>query len=391
MLLYIRAQYSITIQQIRTVESNQSISQSINQSIMTRKEGINPLFDYSSNNNNNNSGIETYRFDAARNLSLPSVTVPRRKEPTQRPCGRVAFGMKVLIVLIPIYFYRQIMDVSLSTDMFSSPVIRFDYSDVRSIHDLSSGKVEQWCQRNVYDCKCKDPMVGFPRESETSWQKAHGANVELAAASTTATTTATTTTATIRTTATNPDVVFFGDGLIDRWQHHKALFDSFFSMNSGGKFEGITMGISGDRVSQESISKEGSAACCSFVKSLITNTDECMISGLVPQLVVEDTKWRTPKNTTAICLLGCYRYSRSWIDILFSRTGDHWSLESGGRNIVPDTVFEGCYQCHFAKDVQQRGICGKRWFGKAKSMGRYQGHQLRTEIVCYLQKSSVVL
>jgi hypothetical protein len=250
---------------MRTVEINQSV----NQSIMTRREVINPLFDYSSNNNNSNSGIETYRFDAARNLSLPSVTVLRRKQPTQRPCGRVAFGMKLLIGLIPIYFYRQIMDVSLSTDMFSSPVLRHDYSDVRSIHDLSAAKVEQWCQRNVYDCKCKDPMIGFPRESETSWQKAHGANVELAAASTTTTTATTTTTTAAATTPTNPDVVFFGDGLIERLQEHKAVFNSFLSKSRGGKFDGIAMGISGDRVSQESISKEGSAACCFFVKLLI--------------------------------------------------------------------------------------------------------------------------
>lgn len=200
---------------------------------MTREE-LNPLFNYSNNNtgsSRSNNGIETHRFDAARNLSLPSVTVPRRKRQTHKPCGRVACGMKMLIALIPIYFYRQIIDVSLSTDMFSSPVIRHDYSDVRSVHDLSSSKVKQWCQRNVYDCKCKDPMIGYPRESESTWQRVHAENVELASTK-------------------KPDVVFFGDGLIERWKHHQAVFDSFFSRNSGGGFDGIALGISGDTVSQ---------------------------------------------------------------------------------------------------------------------------------------------
>eukprot|EP00980_Cylindrotheca_fusiformis_P011907 scaffold2830_cov131-Cylindrotheca_fusiformis.AAC.28 len=182
------------------------------------------------NTRNNNNGIEMYRFDAAKDLSMPTVTLPRRKQPMQRTCGgRIACGMKILIVLIPFYFYRQIVDISLSTDMFSSPAVRNDYSYVRSIHDLNSKKVKQWCKRNVYDCKCKDPMIGIPRESETIWQKAHGSNVDRVSQS------------------MHPDVVFYGDGLVEQWNHQKAsAFDEFFSRSAGGRLEGIAMGIAGD-------------------------------------------------------------------------------------------------------------------------------------------------
>jgi hypothetical protein len=141
--------------------------------------------------------------------------------------------MKWLLLVAPIYFYRQIVDVSLSIDFaFSSPMIRNDYSSIQSIHDLDSHKVHQWCHRNYYDCPCKDPLQPFPRDGDSDWQKAHSKNVELAAKNETW------------------DVVLYGDSLVE--QFPTQLFESFFDIkkkNDKPQFQAAAMGISNDTVS----------------------------------------------------------------------------------------------------------------------------------------------
>lgn len=196
-------------------------------------EEFHPLF------GDGRGGIETLRFDAAQELALPTVTLPasgrRRTEPKRCHMAR---GLKLFLCLFPLYFYRQINDVSVSTDMFSSPIVRNDYTSVRSIHDLDSHRVAQWCNRRVYDCPCQDPLIANPRDSETSWQTKHAKNVKIMKDS-----------MSHRNGTAIPDVVFYGDGLVAGWYKHKSVFDSFFSVAKGGKFNAIALGIADDRVS----------------------------------------------------------------------------------------------------------------------------------------------
>lgn len=209
-----------------------------NHEMTVEMEEFHPLFGYS------RGGIETLDFDVTQKLSLPTVTISpaSRRKPEPKRC-HMARGLKTFIFLFPLYFYRQINDVSVSTDMFSSPIVRNDYTSVRSIHDLDSHRVAQWCNRRVYECPCQDPLVPNPRDSETAWQTKHATNVQILTDSISVSKNGT----------AFPDVVFYGDGLVAGWKKHPAVFDSFFNVAKGGKFNAIALGIADDRVSIDTI------------------------------------------------------------------------------------------------------------------------------------------
>ncbi|CAJ1940324.1 unnamed protein product [Cylindrotheca closterium] len=195
-------------------------------------EEFHPLF------GDSNGGIQTRQFDATQQLSLPTVTLSAasRRKPEPKRC-HMARSLKIFVCLFPLYFYRQINDVSVSTDMFSSPIVRNDYTSVRSIHDLDSQRVAQWCNRRVYECPCQDPLVANPRDSETAWQTKHAKNVQVLTDSMSGSKNGT----------GYPDVVFYGDGLVAGWNKYPAVFDSFFKVTKGGKFNAIALGIADDR------------------------------------------------------------------------------------------------------------------------------------------------
>jgi len=209
-----------------------TISKNTYESIIEMEE-FHPLF------GDGRGGIETLRFDAAQDLSLPTVTMPisSRRKPEPKRC-HMARGLKLFCFLFPIYFYRQINDVSVSTDMFSSPIVRNDYSSVRSIHDLDSLRVAQLqrCNRRVFDCPCQNPLVPNPRDSQTEWQTKHATNVKMLKNPTLDTNR-----------SVIPDVIFYGDGLVEGWSKYSSVFDSFFNMAKGGKFNAIALGIADDR------------------------------------------------------------------------------------------------------------------------------------------------
>jgi len=195
-------------------------------------EEFHPLF------GDSRGGIETLKFDATQELSLPTVTLTAssRRKPQPKRC-HMARGLKIFVCLFPLYFYRQINDVSVSTDMFSSPIVRNDYTSVRSIHDLDSQRVAQWCNRRVYECPCQDPLKANPRDSETAWQTQHATNVQVLTDSMSGGKNGT----------VIPDVVFYGDGLVAGWNKYPTTFDSFFNVAKGGKFNAIALGIADDR------------------------------------------------------------------------------------------------------------------------------------------------
>ena len=150
----------------------------------------------------------------------------------------------MFLLVVPVYFYKQIIDVTLSvgphTSMLSSPAIVNDYSNVRGVHDLKPQSVPQWCFRNVYDCKCEDPLLPKSSESDSHWEEMHKTNLK-------------------RVSPDNyefhPNVVFYGDSFVELFNQKKqnsniTIFDSYFSMtDKKAKFRGIPLGIAGDTVS----------------------------------------------------------------------------------------------------------------------------------------------
>ena len=86
-------------------------------------------------------------------------------------------------------------------------------------------------------------MVGKGRQGQRHWSKASHENKD-----------------SISTIKDGADVVFYGDSIVEGWKgtsygfpngrkaNNYAVFKSLFSSEGGGKFDGILMGISGDRV-----------------------------------------------------------------------------------------------------------------------------------------------
>ena len=93
------------------------------------------------------------------------------------------------------------------------------------------------------ECQCKNPMIGKGRQGQRHWLKTSRENSDSIA------------------TIKDTDVVFYGDSITEGWKGtsygfdngRKAgniqVFESLFSTKRGGKYEGVAMGISGDRVS----------------------------------------------------------------------------------------------------------------------------------------------
>lgn len=213
---------------------------------------------------------------------MPSVTIPRRRPRRRRHYGR---GVIILFLLVvPVYFYKQIIDVTLSvgphTSMLSSPAIVNDYSNVRGVHDLKPQSVPQWCFRNVYDCKCEDPLLPKSRESDSHWEEMHKTNLK-------------------RVSPDNyefhPNVVFYGDSFVELFNQKKqnsniTIFDSYFSMtDKKAKFRGIPLGIAGDTVSTSFL-----LLLVLYFRCLFTITKH-LIYFVVTKSTMENTKrWRAP-------------------------------------------------------------------------------------------------
>ena len=93
-------------------------------------------------------------------------------------------------------------------------------------------------------CTCGDPIEGSSREGRRHWSKASHENVDNA-----------------KDRKKEIDVVFFGDSITEGWKgtsygfeegrkkDNPAEYESLFTLDGGGKYEGLVLGISGDTVS----------------------------------------------------------------------------------------------------------------------------------------------
>ena len=124
---------------------------------------------------------------------------------------------------------------------------------VTNWHDLHLDDISQWClQPNVTTCKCANPLQPTHRHGHKTWTEAHVENEKVA-----------------RNTNTNTrkksspfremDVVFLGDSIMEGWRgtsfgqmvekkkEHSKVFDDYFDMDKGGEFDGLVLGIAGDK------------------------------------------------------------------------------------------------------------------------------------------------
>ncbi len=97
-------------------------------------------------------------------------------------------------------------------------------------------------------CQCKDPMIGTGRQGQKHWLKTSHFNSD-----------------SVISVKDSADVIFYGDSITEGWKEtsygfyngrkkgNLAIFNSLFNTGEGGKYEGIPMGISGDRVSSSGL------------------------------------------------------------------------------------------------------------------------------------------
>ena len=96
-------------------------------------------------------------------------------------------------------------------------------------------------------CQCENPMIGKGRQGQRHWLKTSHENSD----------------SIISLKDDEVDVIFYGDSITEGWKgtsygflngrkkDNLQVFQSLFTTDGGGKFHGIPMGISGDRVSDK--------------------------------------------------------------------------------------------------------------------------------------------
>lgn len=201
-----------------------------------------------------NDSVNRKTFDF-NHLSLPTVTVlseeakERRKRKQQRRLCTMSCFFRLFVLFVPFIYMKQISQFLryIPQAMVPIPRIRQDYSNIHSIYDLSTDNVRPWCFRGGTDCTCQDPLIPVPGGvATTPWMTDHLQNQHLTQSEK----------------AIGVDVVFYGDSIIHKWRdrsHSKTsdsatsisssnmeVFNSQFSKQGGGKYNGLALGIDGD-------------------------------------------------------------------------------------------------------------------------------------------------
>jgi lysophospholipase L1-like esterase len=123
-------------------------------------------------------------------------------------------------------------------------------TDFTRWRDMSLNQVNNWCmQPNVTTCKCANPLKPTPRHGHKTWTEAHLENIKLARNHNVPK----------KSPFRETDVVFLGDSIIEGWrgtslgqqvekkEGNIKVFEELFDMDKGGEFDGIALGISGDK------------------------------------------------------------------------------------------------------------------------------------------------
>jgi len=156
---------------------------------------------------------------------------------------RIVIGVLISFVLFQIH--QLLSSVRLAEIYEVSVQINNSYVDITGIEDLErrSKLIENRCYPGMEElCQCEDPTIGVGRRGQRHWLKTSTENRD-----------------SVISIKDGVDVVFYGDSITEGWKgtsygfangrkdNNYAVFKSQFTLDGGGKFEGIPMGISGDR------------------------------------------------------------------------------------------------------------------------------------------------
>jgi len=117
-------------------------------------------------------------------------------------------------------------------------------SYVSSRVELSLRNIKHWCLNGEDNsCDCTNPLDAQPRYEKKGFRRAHELNVENA-----------------KQVERELDVVFLGDSITENWRGTSygevndkkvpniKVYNKLFTKEGGGEFDGLTLGISGDKV-----------------------------------------------------------------------------------------------------------------------------------------------
>lgn len=149
------------------------------------------------------------------------------------------FFLLLLKLLYDKHDYRH-----LSTKLGRGARVVLDYSKVQNINDLESlrKRLDSLCFPGMeHACDCPDPLTPTDRSARRHWEQIARDNRERAVAN-----------------KGNLDVVFYGDSITEGWlgtslglphgkkKHNQQVFKSKFTVDGGGKYNALALGISGD-------------------------------------------------------------------------------------------------------------------------------------------------
>lgn len=108
-------------------------------------------------------------------------------------------------------------------------------------HKLKINDIKQWCLDPKASCTCANPLGARHRKNYKTWSLAHIGNIKAAL------------------NADSVDVVFLGDSITEGWggtslgksvkekEANAEVFKSLFHLDKGAEFQGLPLGIAGDK------------------------------------------------------------------------------------------------------------------------------------------------
>lgn len=216
-------------------------------------EKLNPSGDSDNNANiNNNNNTTTAPVRSGVSSFLPD-----------HPCDRLMLLIKLYFELYPRLMWGGCLVLFVLVIKWWSPWTSWynakyyqrnymtrDYSNLQNDFNFKAAKIDHWCLFGGDDkCYCEDPMEGMPRSEILGWNDAHNRNKELVDL-------------TVARTGGNIDVLFIGEQTVQSWNGvwlsktapegpriARYFNDTFNSPKAA--FQGLALGIYGDRVSSE--------------------------------------------------------------------------------------------------------------------------------------------
>ena len=181
--------------------------------------------------------------------------------------------------------------------------------------DMSLNDIDHWClQPNVTTCKCANPLQPTPRHGHKTWTEAHNENIKIAKNNVPK-----------KSPFREMDVVFLGDSITEGWrgtsfgknikkkQDNVKVFEELFDMDRGGEFDGLALGIAGDksqnllwRIQNGEIPKQLKSKVYwlligtnDFLKETLEQcSEEVVFMGI--QRIIEEMMIRRPRSTIVV-------------------------------------------------------------------------------------------